>query len=81
MFKSISTHQYAMSVFTHKWPPFPGKLWQRNYFERVIRNEREVNRIRHYIVNNPLLWDNDENNPKNYMNADFRNKSSILDHD
>jgi hypothetical protein len=67
MFKSVSTHEYAMNVHVHKWPPFPGKLWQRNYYERIIRNEREMNRIRHYIINNPSQWDNDVNNPKNYL--------------
>ena len=71
IFKSISTHQYAMNVYANKWPPFPGKLWQRNYYERIIRNEIEMNRIRQYIINNPSQWENDENNPENYMNADF----------
>ena len=36
---------------------------QRNYFERVIRNEREMNAIRQYILDNPLLWALDEENP------------------
>jgi putative transposase len=71
MFKSISTHQYAMNVHTNKWPPFPGKLWQRNYCEHIIRNETELNRIRQYIISNPLQWDNDEDNPANYMKAVF----------
>lgn len=31
-----------------------GKLWQRGYYERVIRDERELARIREYIRNNPL---------------------------
>jgi putative transposase len=65
IFKSISTHQYAMNVHANKWPPFPGKLWQRNYYEH-IRNENELNHIWKYIINNPLQWDNDENNPANY---------------
>lgn len=43
-----------------------GKLWQRNYYEHVIRNEDELNRIREYIVNNPLQWEKDENNPVNW---------------
>ena len=36
-------------------------VWQRNYFERIIRNEMELQRIRQYIVNNPTKWKNDEN--------------------
>ena len=42
----------------------PGlKLWQRNYYEHVIRNENGLNRIREYIVNNPLQWELDPENP------------------
>lgn len=39
--------------------------WQRNYYEHAIRNENELNRIREYIVNNPLEWAFDRNNPNN----------------
>jgi REP element-mobilizing transposase RayT len=38
-------------------------LWQRNYYERIIRNENELSRIREYIQNNPLKWDLDRENP------------------
>ncbi len=38
-------------------------LWQRNYFERIVRDERELNRIRAYIVNNPLKWALDTEHP------------------
>ena len=42
----------------------PGdKLWQRNYFERIIRNEKELNRIREYIRFNPVKWAEDRENP------------------
>ena len=36
-----------------------GKLWQRNYWEHIIRNELELNRIREYIRNNPARWESD----------------------
>lgn len=36
-------------------------VWQRNYYEHIIRNESELNRIREYNVNNPLNWETDEN--------------------
>ena len=39
-----------------------GFLWQRNYYEHVIRNEIELNWIREYIINNPLQWELDEDN-------------------
>lgn len=35
--------------------------WQRNYYERIIRNEIELNKIREYIMSNPLNWETDEN--------------------
>lgn len=41
----------------------PGrKLWQRNYWERIIRNESELIRIRNYIRDNPFNWKNDDLN-------------------
>ena len=38
------------------WEPFEGKLWQRSFYDHVIRNEEGLNRIREYIRNNPLKW-------------------------
>ncbi len=38
-------------------------LWQRNYYEHIIRNESELSRIRQYIEYNPLKWDLDRENP------------------
>lgn len=40
-------------------------FWQRNYYEHVIRNEDDLRQIREYIVNNPLKWDLDSENPEN----------------
>ena len=37
------------------------KIWQRNFYERIVRNEEELNRIRNYIVTNPETWGEDEN--------------------
>lgn len=59
-FKSITTHQYIYGVRQSGWAPFPGKLWQRNYWEHVIRNDSELNRIREYIQNNPAQWEYDK---------------------
>ncbi|MCP4542333.1 MAG: hypothetical protein GY832_34865 [Chloroflexi bacterium] len=42
----------------------PGtRVWQRNYYERIVRNERELNAVRQYIHNNPAHWLNDAENP------------------
>ncbi len=40
-------------------------VWQRNYFEHVIRNETALNRIRQYIIDNPARWQEDRENPAN----------------
>ena len=61
-FKRMSTNEYIRGVKQRGWPPFPGKLWQRNYYDHIIRNESELERIREYIVNNPLKWESDREN-------------------
>ena len=38
-------------------------LWQRNYYEHVVRGENELNRIREYISNNPWQWEMDREHP------------------
>jgi len=62
-FKTMTTNEYIRHVRNDGWKPFKGKLWQRNFHERVIRNEDELNRIREYILNNPLKWHLDRDNP------------------
>lgn len=42
-----------------------GKIWQRNYYEHIIRSEDSLEKIRNYIVTNPKNWDEDELNPLN----------------
>lgn len=62
-FKSITTNVYIQGVREGGWPPFDRRVWQRNYHERVIRNERELDAISQYIVHNPARWDDDIENP------------------
>ena len=59
-FKTMSTNEYIRGVKQKGWPPFVGKLWQRNYWEHIVRNEPEWNRIREYIHNNPAQWELDK---------------------
>ncbi len=59
-FKSSVTKQINQ-IRNH--PGLP--VWQRNYYERVVRNEMELFKIREYIQNNPMQWDIDGDNPKN----------------
>jgi REP element-mobilizing transposase RayT len=57
-FKSASTRSVNILRDTPAMP-----LWQRNYYEHVIRDEGDLNRIRLYIECNPQMWDTDEENP------------------
>jgi len=43
------------------------KVWQRRYYERIIRNERELNAIRKYIQDNPARWQEDRDNLDNLL--------------
>lgn len=42
-----------------------GKVWQRSYFERITRSDRELDAIRRYIEENPIRWNDDPENPRN----------------
>ncbi len=44
------------------------KFWQRNYYEHIIRNEKDLQNKTNYIQANPLLWDEDDDNPQNIQN-------------
>jgi REP element-mobilizing transposase RayT len=62
-FKTMTTNQYIRGVQRNHWRPFLKKLWQRNYYEHVIRDEKELNHFRRYITDNPMNWQIDEENP------------------
>ena len=55
-YKAISTREIHRTVKADF-------SWQRNYYEHIVRNEESLNRIREYIVNNPIQWDFDRENP------------------
>lgn len=61
-FKSLTTNGYIRGVKNDKWKRFNGKLWQRNYWEHIIRNEDAYHRIAQYIIDNPTKWVNDKLN-------------------
>ena len=58
--KTMTTNEYIRGVRQHDWKPFPGRLWQRNYWEHIIRNQEELNQIREYIRNNSEQWECDQ---------------------
>lgn len=41
------------------------KFWQRNYYEHIIRNDKDLQNITDYIEANPFVWDEDDENPHN----------------
>ena len=55
----MTTNAYIHGVKDDKWEPFTGRLWQRSYHDRIVRNEAEWGRIRQYILSNPALWAQD----------------------
>ena len=61
-FKSVTARKVNRMLGRQNVP-----LWQRHYYEHVIRNEDDLNEIREYIVNNPLKWALDKENMDNKM--------------
>jgi REP element-mobilizing transposase RayT len=58
-FKSVTTRR--INRMRHS----PGaRVWQRNYYEHIIRDEDALERVREYILNNPARWDEDRENPR-----------------
>ena len=62
-FKSITTNRYISGVKNQNWQPFDRRLWQRNYYEHIIRNDQSFDRLQSYIQDNPLRWENDQLHP------------------
>lgn len=58
-FKSITTVKYIAGVKNNGWKRFDGKLWQRNYYEHIIRHDIALANITNYIMTNPKKWEED----------------------
>ncbi|MBN1971385.1 MAG: hypothetical protein JW870_18625 [Candidatus Delongbacteria bacterium] len=58
-FKRMTTNEYINMVKQNILAPFYKKIWQRNYYEHIIKNEKSYKKIAEYIVNNPILWNDD----------------------
>ena len=61
-FKSLFAYEYIKNVKNLNWKAFNKKLWQRSYYEHVIRDDLSLHKIREYIINNPINWHIDEMN-------------------
>ncbi len=55
-FKTMTTNDYITAVKNNKLPPFDKKLWQKSYYDHVIRNEQDYIETINYIRNNPLKY-------------------------
>jgi len=62
-FKTMTTNQYLRMTKDHAWASISGRLWQRDYYEHVIRSQKSLNAIREYIEANPSHWQEDPENP------------------
>ena len=59
-FKTFSTR-----IINKKHNNIDISIWQRNYYEHIIRNDDDLNQVRKYIKDNPFKWADDEDNPDN----------------
>ena len=72
-FKSVTTRRINR---VRRMPAAP--VWQRNYYERIVRHGRELDRIRAYIGANPLRWQLDRENPGRIADRDEWNADEDL---
>ena len=62
-YKSLTTVEYARGVKQMKWSPFHKRLWQRNYYEHVVRHDESLQQLQQYLLDNPDQWAFDKENP------------------
>lgn len=55
----------GFKIGVKKWATIRGInfVWQSRFYDRIIRDEKVLFNVRNYIINNPLLWETDEENP------------------
>jgi len=61
-FKTMTTNAYIKGVKEGKFQAFDKKVWQRNYYEHIIRDESSYYKLIEYIKNNPKTWKEDSLN-------------------
>lgn len=73
--KSIGSIIRSFKAAVTRWcreNSLEGQIWQRNYYEHIIRNEKSLNKIQQYIMDNPLNWELDIENPATLSRPDAR---------
>ena len=71
----IGAFKSAITKQIHRIKP-DISIWQRNFYEHIIRNDKELSKIRKYIMENPLRWELDRSHPQN-MNNKFQEKTYV----
>lgn len=61
-FKTMTTNEYIRGVKNIGWRRFDDKVWQRNYYDHIIRDWQDDVRISTYIIDNPAKWERDKFN-------------------
>ena len=67
-FKSTTTVKYINGVKQLGWQPFNKHFWQRNYYDHIVRDQPDYDRIADYIQNNPSKWRDDCFHTPQYIN-------------
>ena len=52
-FKTMTTNEYISGVRDRVYEPFEKKLWQRSFYDHIIRNDEDLKEKREYVMNNP----------------------------
>jgi REP element-mobilizing transposase RayT len=76
--KSIVAVEWLKTVKAVRSPD-SAKVWQRGYYEHIIRSEGELARIREYIANNPMLWQYDIENPERTTSEEYEKAWSWIE--
>lgn len=58
-FKTMTTNEYIKGVKAGIFPPFEKKLWQKSYYDHIIRGDEDYREVWIYIDNNPAKWKED----------------------
>jgi REP element-mobilizing transposase RayT len=58
----VLSENYIRGVKSYNWQQFNKRIWQRNYWEHIIRYENDFIGISEYICNNPVSWKGDKLN-------------------
>ena len=77
-YKSYTTHLYCDGVRSKGWQTFNKKLWQRSFYEHIIRNQHAYDYIANYIATNPQRWSKDAINPNHDDDKDEMMKQVLM---